>query len=98
MQNIWLNSEKTPQSFDFLENHATIQGWFERMEWIIKEQGLYPEGGLKAQCEGFKCVVSQKDCCCHCVLFNQPDVCHTWKNISLQEATYAISTVNVTVS
>ena len=30
---------------------------------------------LKAQCEGFKCVVGQKDCCCHHVLFNQPDFC-----------------------
>ena len=75
MRNGWFNSEKTPQSFYFPEDHTTMPGWFKGMELIIKEQGLYPEGGLKSQCEGFKCVVGQKDCCCHHVLFNQPDFC-----------------------
>ena len=75
MQNGWFNSEKTPQSFYFPEDHATMPGWFKGMELIIKERGLYPEGGLKSQCEGFKCVVGRKDCCCRHVLFNQPDFC-----------------------
>ena len=75
MQNGWFSSKKTPQSLYFLDNHATMPGWFKGMELIIKEQGLYPEGGLKSQCEGFKCVVGRKDCCCRRVLFNQPDFC-----------------------
>jgi hypothetical protein len=32
-----------------------------------------PEKGLNAQCEGFKCIAGKKNCCCHRVLFTQPD-------------------------
>ncbi|KIJ31065.1 hypothetical protein M422DRAFT_186398 [Sphaerobolus stellatus SS14] len=43
------------------------------MEWIIRERDLWPENGLKAQCEGFKCEPGRTDCCCRKLLFTQPD-------------------------
>ena len=43
------------------------------METIIRECGLWPQRGLNAQCKGFKCMVGKTDCCCHRVLFTQPD-------------------------
>ena len=46
MQNGWFSSEKTPQSFYFLEDHAAMPGWFKGMELIINEWGLYPDRGL----------------------------------------------------
>ena len=47
--------------------------WFKGMEEILKERGLWPERGLNAQCEGFKCEPGKKDCCCRRLLFTQPD-------------------------
>ena len=46
---------------------------FKGMEILIHERGLWPEKGLNAQCEGFKCVVGKTDCCCCRLLFTQPD-------------------------
>ena len=63
----------TPQLLYFPEDHPTMPGWFKGMEQIIKERGLWPEGGLNAQCEGFKCVPGHRDCCCRRLLFTQPD-------------------------
>ena len=39
----------------------------------IRERGLWPQKGLNAQCEGFKCVAGKTDCCCRRLLFTQPD-------------------------
>ena len=33
-------------------------------EVIIQEHGLWPEKGMNAQCNGFKCVAGKTDCCC----------------------------------
>jgi len=43
------------------------------MEIIICERDLWPEKGLNAQCEGFKCIPGKSDCCCQRLLFTQPD-------------------------
>jgi hypothetical protein len=48
-------------------------GWFKGMEIIIQEHGLWPEKGMNAQCDGFKCVAGKTNCCCHHLLFTQPD-------------------------
>ncbi len=40
---------------------------------IIRECELWPETGLLAQHEGFKCEPGRTDCCCHHLLFTQPD-------------------------
>ncbi|KAJ7116133.1 hypothetical protein C8R43DRAFT_1137998 [Mycena crocata] len=61
------------QSFYHPDNHPTMPGWFKGMEQIIRERGLWPEGGLLAQCPGFKCEAGKTDCCCRRVLFSQPD-------------------------
>jgi hypothetical protein len=43
------------------------------MEQIIRERGLWPRSGLKAECKGFKCTEGMTDCCCRRLLFCQPD-------------------------
>ncbi|KAJ3990684.1 hypothetical protein F5050DRAFT_1819175 [Lentinula boryana] len=61
------------QSVYFPDDHPEYPGWFKGMQQILKEHGLYPEKGLNAQCEGFKCESGKSDCCCRQLLFNQPD-------------------------
>ena len=61
------------QDFYFPDDHPTMPGWFKGMEIIIRERGLWPVAGLKAQCDGFKCVAGQTDCCCRRIMFCQPD-------------------------
>ena len=46
----------TSQYFYFPDDHPTMPGWFKGMENIIREQGMWPENGLNAQCEGFLAV------------------------------------------
>ena len=65
--------DNTPQDLYFADNHPMMPGWFKGMEIIIRECELWPEKGLNAQCEGFKCVVGKTDCCCRRLLFTQPD-------------------------
>jgi len=55
--------ENNAQEFYFPDDHPTMPGWFKGMEIIIHEQGLWPVTGLKAQCNGFKCVAGQTNCC-----------------------------------
>ena len=62
-----------PQPFYFPDDHPTMPSWFKGMEQIICEHGLWPEGGLAAQCPDFKCPPNRTDCCCWCLLFTQPD-------------------------
>ncbi|CAA7263722.1 unnamed protein product [Cyclocybe aegerita] len=50
-----------------------MPGWFKGMENIIRERSLWPQRGLNAQCEGFKCEPGKTDCCCRRLLFTQPD-------------------------
>jgi hypothetical protein len=73
MRNRTFGPENESQDFYFSHDHPTMPGWFKGMEIIICERGLWPVTGLKAQYEGFKCVAGQTDCCCHCVMFCQPD-------------------------
>jgi len=61
------------QELYFPDDHATMPGWFKGMEIIIQERGLWPDKGLNAQCEGFKCVPGKTNCCCRRLLFTQPD-------------------------
>jgi hypothetical protein len=56
MRNKWFGPEETAQSFYFPDDHRTMPGWFKGMELIVRERGLCPSEGLKAQCNGFKCI------------------------------------------
>jgi len=59
------------QPLYFPDDHPTMPGWFKGMKRIIKECGLWLEGGLNAQCKGFKCKPDRRDCCCQRLLFTQ---------------------------
>lgn len=48
------------QPFYFPDDHPQYPGWFKGMEQIIRERGLWPEGGLSAER-------------CRNLLFTQPD-------------------------
>ncbi|KIO15956.1 hypothetical protein M407DRAFT_86598 [Tulasnella calospora MUT 4182] len=66
-----------PQTLYFPHDHTDPQkvGLFKGMEVILRERGLWPAGGLRAECEGFKCADPARkfDCCARRLLFNQPD-------------------------
>ena len=61
------------QPFYFPLDHPTMPGWFKGMEVINCEWGLWPAGGLPAQCPGFHCPPGRTDCCCRQLLYIQPD-------------------------
>lgn len=62
-----------PQSFYFPDDHPQFPGWFKGMEHIIRERGLWPEGGLPVKCNGPKRPEGQSSCCCRHLLYTQPD-------------------------
>ena len=43
------------------------------MEQTIWEHGLWPEHGLPSESLRVRCPDGQMDCCCHQLLFHQPD-------------------------
>lgn len=72
-----LFQDGTLQSFYFLTGHPQA-GLFKGMGLIIQEciergAALPDSTKLLAQCRDFKCPSSRADCCCHQILFNQPD-------------------------
>lgn len=73
MRTTTFGESKTVQDLYYPDDHETMSGWFKGMEQIIRERGLWPDRGLNAQCEGFKCMVGKTDCCCRRLLFVQPD-------------------------
>src|SRR5712671_815464 len=72
------------QSFYFPDDHLSMPSWFKGMAIIIAERGLWPADGLPAQCPSFCCPPGRTDCCCHQLLFSQPDF--TGQKPQLQEA------------
>ena len=64
------------QPLYFSDDHPSTPGWFKGMEQIIRERGLWPTGGLNAQCQNFCCPPHQTNCCCRRLLFSQPDFAH----------------------
>jgi hypothetical protein len=84
-------------------DHPTMPGWFKGMEQIIQEHGLLPNGGLLAQCEGFKCEPSHTDCCCCWRLLFLYSQILFYRNLNSKSLwhlmdTHVISTRNITVS
>lgn len=63
------------QEFYFLEGHPQA-GFFKGMALILEEHGYTGCTGTKgkpAECAKFKCPPGVIDCCCHRILFNEPD-------------------------
>ncbi|KAF8219520.1 hypothetical protein L208DRAFT_1339469 [Tricholoma matsutake] len=64
-----------PQSLYFPEGHQCA-GVFKGMAIILEECGFKAVHKLHAKCKSFKCNPPAVNCCCHCVMFNQPDFAH----------------------
>lgn len=62
-----------PQSFYFPNDYPRMPGWSKGMQIILIEHGLWPEKGLPAQCQDFKCPPGHTDWSCQRILFLQPD-------------------------
>ncbi len=60
------------QPLYFAEDHPTMPRWFKGMEMLICERGLWPEKGLKANCNP-RCDLGGSNCCCWWLLYMQPD-------------------------
>lgn len=65
--------DSMPQAFYFPPDHSTMPSWFKGMEQILIERSLWPADGLHTSCLNFKCPDNTTACCCHCILFQQPD-------------------------
>ncbi|KAF7347122.1 hypothetical protein MVEN_01466400 [Mycena venus] len=70
-------ADGTPQSLYFPDGHPQA-GIFKGMRNLIHERiakgAVLPNPDkLKAECKGFKCPPGRTDCCCHQILFTQPD-------------------------
>jgi len=61
-----------PQSLYWPEGHARV-GVFKGMAAILVESGFANAPKLQAQCQKFKCKGDATNCCCHRILYNQPD-------------------------
>lgn len=61
------------QSFYFPNDHLNYLGWFKGMEQIIHKCGLWPKCGLPVECTGSKHPEGPASCCCHHILYTQPD-------------------------
>ena len=83
MRSTTFGPNNTPQDLYFPDDHPMMPGWFKGMENIIKERGLWPAGGLNAQCDGFKCESGKTDCYCQHLLFSQEDFAN--QNSHLEE-------------
>src|SRR6267154_885242 len=70
-------ADRTRQSLYFDGSHEKA-GLFKGMAVILEERGLVEESKLRAQCKNFQCLIpsgvnGMAQCCCHRVLYNQPD-------------------------
>src|ERR1700678_710289 len=63
----------SPQSLYFADNDAKNPGKFKGMAVILAERGFANTGRIRAECAGFKCAKVATNCCCHCMLYNEPD-------------------------
>jgi hypothetical protein len=65
-------ADGSKQSLYFEEGHPKA-GLFKGMAVILQERRLVEESQLPAQCRDFCCTLGAMHCCCHQVLYNQPD-------------------------
>ena len=65
-------ADETPQPLYFLEGHECA-GIFKGMAVILQERGFGDMSKVWAECKDFKCAPGSTACCCHRILYNQPD-------------------------
>jgi hypothetical protein len=68
-------ADGSTQEFYYPSGHER-EGVFKGMAVILEEQGYDGCSGRKgklAECNQFKCAPGATDCCCRCILFNEPD-------------------------
>jgi hypothetical protein len=65
-------ADGTSQSLYWPEGHERA-GMFKGMVVLLEEQGFTNAMNLQAQCKRFKCKKDETLCCCHHILYNQPD-------------------------
>jgi len=68
-----------PQEFYFPGGH-TNAGLFKGMAKILGERG-FDVSKKKAQCKDFNCPHGSTSCCCHQILYNQPDFVNVESNL-----------------
>ena len=65
------------QPFYLPDDHLSMPGWFKGMKVVLEEWGLWQlrenRKQLNGECKDFKCLAGSRSCCCHHILFNQPD-------------------------
>ena len=50
---------------------------------ILEEKGFVDVSKLRAQCKDFKCAKGATNCCCHRILYNQPDFVDVKSNLEI---------------
>lgn len=60
------------QPLYFPDGHPRA-GVFKGMAVILKERGFGNVSKKRAECKNFKCKAGATDCCCHRILYSQPD-------------------------
>ena len=70
------------QALYFLEGHPREQ-IFKEMAVILEERGFVDAPKLKTQCKDFKCAKGATSCCCHRILYTQPDFVDVKSNLEI---------------
>ena len=65
-------ADGTPQSLYYLEGHELARV-FKEMGVILEECGFDDALMIHAECPKFKCEKGVFQCCCWCMLYNEPD-------------------------
>jgi transposase len=67
------NGESQPLYFPIDHPDKNLRGVFKGMAIILEERGFRNMSKVSAECKKFKCKPGETRCCCHWILYNQPD-------------------------
>src|SRR5260370_37722890 len=67
------NGEPHPLYFPINHPNEDLWGVFKGIAVILEERGFGEISKVRAECKGFKCKPGETRCCCHRILYNQPD-------------------------
>ena len=75
-------ADGTPQEFYYPVSHPQ-ESIFKGMSVILQEHGFANAPKFLAQCAKSKCAKGATDCCCHWILYNQPDFVNVKSNLEI---------------